>query len=282
MRVATLSAPGVSQKTIQQFKCSPEIDLSSAIHPTQSPHSALIFGGDGTVHRYLPQICSWKIPMLVVPKGTGNDFAHSLRISSERVALRAWQQFCSGAKNVREIDLGLIRNGTEEIPFCCVVSAGMDADANARANRMPSWVRSSVAYLFAAVQSLLAFRPVDIEVTTDARHQKRQSLLIAVGNAHRYGGGIKIAPRAVLDDGLLDVCLVGRISKLKVLFCLPIIYFGGHTRLKEVEYFQASKVRIETNPALELYADGEPACRTPVEISLIPRGLQVIVPLERC
>jgi len=145
--------------------------------------------------------------MLVVPKGTGNDFAHSLRISSERVALRAWQQFCSGAKNIREIDLGLIRNGTEEIPFCCVVGAGLDADANARANRMPSWLRSSVAYLFAAVQSLLAFRPVEIEVTTDARHQKRQSLLIAVGNAHRYGGGIKIVPRAVLDDGLL-----GRLS----------------------------------------------------------------------
>jgi len=282
MRVAVFSAPTVSARIIKQFKYSDEIEFLSQIKSSESPHSALIFGGDGTVHRYLPQVCSWKIPMLVVPKGTGNDFAHSLGIKSEKVAFRAWQQFCSGAKNVREIDLGLIRNGTEEIPFCCVVGAGMDADANARANRMPSWVRSPVAYLFAAVQSLLAFRPVDIEVTTDARHQKRQSLLIAVGNAHRYGGGIKIAPRAVLDDGLLDVCLVGRISKLKVLFCLPIIYFGGHTRLKEVEYFQASKVRIESNPALELYADGEPACRTPVEISLIPRGLQVIVPLERC
>jgi len=280
MSIAVFAAPTVSQATIQKFKCSDRINFISQIDTTPNPDAALIFGGDGTVHRHLPYLYSNKIPFLVVPKGSGNDFAHALGIHSERVALRAWQQFCAGGKNIREIDLGLIRKDDQEIPFCCVVGAGLDADANARANRMPSWLRSSAGYLFAAVQALLSFQPAEIHVTTDAHQEKRTALLIAVGNAHRYGGGIKIVPRATLDDGLLDICLVGNISKLKVFFCLPIIYFGGHTRLKEVAYFRTATIRIESEPLLDIYADGELVSHTPVEISLVSRGLRVIVPRE--
>lgn len=282
MRIAVLTAPTVSRQTIQQFKLLSEIELSPGIDLSKPPDAVLVFGGDGTVHRHLPNLYATNIPMLVVPKGSGNDFAHALGIHSERAALRAWRQFCGGGSNVREVDLGLIRKDDREIPFCCVVGAGLDAQANARANRMPSWLRRSAGYLIAAIQALLSFRPVEVQVTTEVLRERQLALLIAVGNANRYGGGIKIVPRATLDDGLLDVCVVGKISKLKVLFCLPIIYFGGHTRLKEVDYFQARTVRIEADQALELYADGELVCDTPVEISLVPRGLRVIVPLEGC
>jgi len=282
MKVAALAAPGVSQETIRKFICSSDIEPSLDNTALPTLDAALIFGGDGTVHRFLPEIYAQKTPMLVVPKGTGNDFAHALGVHSEKIALRAWRHFCAGGKNVRKIDLGLIRTAEQEIPFCCVAGAGLDADANARANRLPSWLRSSAGYLFAAVQALFTFRPVEVQVSTETRKEKRQALLIAVGNAHRYGGGIKIVPRAQVDDDLLDICLVGNISKLKVFFCLPIIYFGGHTRLKEVEYFRAHTVRIESSPALEVYADGEAVCHTPVDISLVTKGLSVIVPLERC
>ncbi|HEY6252600.1 MAG TPA: diacylglycerol kinase family protein [Candidatus Angelobacter sp.] len=281
MRVAALLSPKVSVLSVEAFRVE-NAEIILGLSSQATPDVALVFGGDGTVHRYLPQLYANKIPMLVVPKGSGNDFAHALGIDSERIALRTWQRFCTGEINIREIDLGLIRKDNQEIPFCCVVAAGLDAEANARANRMPSWIRSTAGYLFAAVQALASFHPVEIQITTDARKDKRSALLIAVGNAHRYGGGVKIAPRAKLDDGLLDVCLVGEISKLKVFFCLPIIYFGGHTRLKEVDYFQARTIRIESNPAVDLYADGELACHTPAEISLVPRSLQVIVPQKRC
>ena len=282
MNVAALLAPTVSAKAVEPFKCSDAIQFSSQIEPSDNPEAALIFGGDGTVHRYLPQLYANKIPALVVPKGTGNDFAHAIGIHNEKIALRAWKHFCAGGNNVREIDLGLIRKDEQVIPFCCVAGAGLDADANARANRLPSWLRSSAGYLFAAVQALFAFRPVKIQVSTRDRTENRKALLIAVGNAHRYGGGIKIVPEAQVDDGLLDVCLVGEISKLKVFFCLPIIYFGGHTRLKEVEYFQAGIVQIESDPALDVYADGELVCRTPVDLSLVRQGLRVIVAPEGC
>lgn len=282
MNVSVLAAPTITSETIERFKCSTQIELSSGICTTPQPDAALIFGGDGTVHRYLPHLRANGIPALVVPKGSGNDFARALGISSEKVALRAWEQFLAGRKNVRQIDLGLIRSGQEEIVFCCVVGIGLDAEANARANRMPAWMRSSIGYPLAALQALFSFAPVEIQVTTETADKKRLAVLAAVGNAHRYGGGVKIVPQAILDDGLLDVCLVGQISRLKVLFCLPSIYFGGHTRLKEVEYFRARTVCIDTNPTLDVYADGELACRTPVEISLEPRSLSVIVPPEKC
>lgn len=281
MRVATLLGPRASESSLQAFK-KEHIDFLDGFPDNARVDAALIFGGDGTIHRYLPHLRANGIPALVVPKGSGNDFARALGISSEKVALRAWKQFLAERKNVRQIDLGLIRSGQKEIPFCCVVGIGLDAEANARANRMPTWIRGSIGYPLAALQALFSFKPVEIHVTTESVDKKRLAVLAAVGNAHRYGGGIKIVPKAILDDGLLDVCLVGQISKLKVLFCLPSIYFGGHTRLKEVEYFRARTVCIAANPVLDVFADGELACRTPVEISLEPRSLSVIVPPERC
>jgi diacylglycerol kinase family enzyme len=99
-----------------------------------------------------------------------------------------------------------------------------------------------------------------------------------VGNALSYGGGMKVTPRATLDDGLLDFCLVSKMNKLKLLCWVPTIFFGQHLRLKQVEYFRASQIRIEAARKLDLYADGEYAAQTPVEIGLIRRGMRVIVP----
>jgi diacylglycerol kinase (ATP) len=277
--VAALLHPSIQSAAISLFQnasCHIEIreDLNNAGHLD----AALIFGGDGTVHRFLPQLQKLKIPALVVPKGSGNDFAKTLGITSPRVALGAWKEFCKTGKNVREIDLGILQTDESEVPFCCVAGAGLDSVANARANRMPSWLRGSAGYLVAALQSLPAFRPVSFSITAGQREIQRSGFLLAVGNAHRYGHGIKIAPRAVLDDGLLDVCVVGAMNKLKLLAAIPTVFFGAHLGIREVEYCQAAEIRIDSDPALEIYADGEFACSTPAAIRLLPRALRVIIP----
>ena len=107
---------------------------------------------------------------------------------------------------------------------------------------------------------------------------RRSTFFIAIGNAHSYGGGMKVTPRATLDDGLLDICVVSKMNKLKLLCWVPTIFFGEHLRLKEVEYFQATQLRIDAERKLDLYADGDCAAQTPVEIGLIRQGLRVIVP----
>jgi diacylglycerol kinase (ATP) len=280
VNAAALLGLSAREKTIQEFCLSEDVQLSLAIEPAQNHDAALIFGGDGTVHRHLAQLHRYKIPTLVVPTGSGNDFAKSLGIRNVEIALRAWQQFCVDGSNVKEIDLGLIRAGGEEILFCCVAGVGMDAEANARANRMPQWLKSRGGYVLAALQSLVAFKPVEMSVKTAQREIRRPAFFVAVGNAHRYGGGMKVTPRALPDDGLLDICVVSKLNKLKLLCWVPTIFFGGHLRLKQVEYFQAERVRIETGRELGLYADGDFACKTPVEIGVVRKALRVIMPSE--
>src|SRR6476646_2890525 len=279
MIAAALLHPDVSPKVVDRFRSSGvEIKILDHPEPAENYSAALIFGGDGTVHRHLPQLHQCKIPTLVVPTGSGNDFAKALGIRTVEIAWRAWQQFCSDGKNVKEIDLGVIKFGNQEELFCCVAGVGMDADANARANRMPPWLKSRGGYVLAALQSLIAFKPAAMNITAEGREIRRSAFFIAVGNALSYGGGMKVTPRAALDDGLLDICLVSRMNKLKLLCWVPTIFFGKHLHLKELEYLRAAQITIEAERNLDLYADGDYAAQTPVEIGLIRRGLRVIVP----
>jgi len=279
MIASALLHPDVSTKIVDRFRGSGiEIEIQDNLKEMEGCGAALIFGGDGTVHRHLAQLHQQKIPTLVVPTGSGNDFAKALGIRDISIALRAWKQFCSVGKNVREIDLGVIRAGGKEILFCCVAGVGMDAEANARANRMPAWLRGRGGYVLAALQSLIAFKSVEMNITAGGREIRCPAFFIAVGNAQSYGGGMKVTPQATLDDGLLDICVVSKMNKLKLLSWVPTIFFGAHLRLKQVEYFQTKRIRIEVERELDLYADGDYAGRTPVEIAVIPRALRVIVP----
>lgn len=281
MTVAALLHPDVSPKVVDRFRSTDiEIKILDQMEQAESYSAALIFGGDGTVHRHLSQLHQQKIPTLVVPTGSGNDFAKALGIRSIDIALRAWKQFCSDGKNVKEIDLGVIKFDDQEKLFCCVAGVGMDAEANARANRMPRWLKSKGGYVLAALQSLIAFKPVAMNIAANKREIRRSAFFIAVGNALSYGGGMKVTPQATIDDGLLDICLVSKMNKLKLLCWVPTIFFGAHLRLKQVGYFQAKQIRIETERELVVYSDGDYAGITPVEIGVIPRALRVIVPVQ--
>lgn len=88
---------------------------------------------------------------------------------------------------------------------------------------------------------------------------------------------MKIAPRAKMDDGLLDVCLVRTLNKAKLLTAFPTVYFGRHLGMEEVEYVQTSKLRMDTEKPVDVYADGEYVCKTPIEVSVARNGLKLIV-----
>src|SRR6476619_3060488 len=153
MIVAGLLHPDVSSKVINRFRSSGgEMNILDHLEQGQNYSAALIFGGDGTIHRHLSQLHQHKTPTLVVPTGSGNDFAKGLGIRNVEIALQAWKQFCANQKNVKEIDLGGIRSGRQELFVCCVAGIGMDAEANARANRMPPWLKSRGGDVLAALQ----------------------------------------------------------------------------------------------------------------------------------
>jgi diacylglycerol kinase (ATP) len=103
-------------------------------------------------------------------------------------------------------------------------------------------------------------------------------MLAVAANSPSFGGGMKIAPRAKLDDGKLDLCIVQAMDKMS-LFCLfPTVYFGRHLNSRRVEYLQTPTATIETASPGDVFADGEFVCQTPVEFSVASKALQVIVP----
>ncbi len=214
----------------------------------------------------------------MVPRGSGNDFARALGIKNRAQAFAAWNQFCASGNNVREIDLGSIRStakNAEPVLFCCVGGAGLDAEANRHANAMPRWLRSHGGYLLGVLLVVAGSQGEDFAL--DSHPPIHESgLMAAFANAPAYGHGIPIAPRARLDDGLLDICFVRAVGRARLLQLLPSVFSGRHVHLPEVEYFQASRLRIETVPPLAIYADGEYVCHTPAEIEVVPRSLWVI------
>jgi len=295
VRAAAIFGPGCCAQDLSPFQANSESHWIIGLPDKSSEADAIvIFGGDGTMHRHLPQLVKLQLPVLVVPSGSGNDFARALKLRGVRDSLAAWRKFSSPGNNVREIDLGLItpvadKNCAGEAPaelghlFCCVGGVGLDAEIARRANLLPRWLRGHGGYVLSLLPALLKFAPVSASISFFARNAFvsapfRRIMVAAFANAPTYGGGMKIAPRAELDDGRLDICIVGDINK-SALFCLfPTIYFGRHLRIPQVEYCQTERLRIETKNPTAVYADGEYVCRTPVEVSVVPKALRVIVP----
>jgi diacylglycerol kinase family enzyme len=345
VRAVAILAPFVSEQEVRAFEV-PGVSIftGNELDPTDEPDAALIFGGDGTVHRHLGTLVSKRTPVLAVPTGSANDFASSLGIHSVAEALAAWKQFCETRENSRLIDLGTIqplhpfeaaemlpalRDDPEEhwqdesletlhfVPdgprrdlpklgprieqsqarrwleaereasrttyFACIAGTGLDAAVNRQAMKHPRWLRAHGGYVVALLQVLGGFRPPQVTVSLEIEGHwqtpvREPGMLVAVGNGPSYGSGMRLAHLAELDDGLLDVCFVRQLSKLRLARLFHVVFRGAHLGMKEVEYWKATRVRIQTDPVMELFADGEYICPTPVELAVRREALRVIVP----
>ncbi len=301
MRAAAILGLGCSPKNLVPFqRAAPHIEWHVGVPAaTDKPDVILLFGGDGTIHRHLHALVQLNLPVLIVPSGSGNDFSRSLGLSHMRNSVSAWRAFCSGSNNIRNIDLGAITampatkrtadpptHGESPKYFATVAGLGLSSEVAARANSMPRWLRGHGGYALTAVPSIATFAPFPMKILAPDDNQNwatrsdAPTIVAAFANSSTFGDGMKIAPRAQLDDGQLDVCLIRSISPFK-LFCLfPTVYFGRHLSMREVEYFQAARVRVETEYPLDVYADGEFACQTPVEIGVQAAALKVVSPTQ--
>jgi len=382
VRAVALLGPVAKKHHVLRFE-RPGVNLFSGneLDPTDQPDAALIFGGDGTIHRHLSGLAVKQIPTLVVPLGSANDCARSIGIETVEKALTAWTRFCDTGQNIRRIDIGTIRalegppktdlaDGSEEfaawmkasanapqdlsdiqrgvdarcgenfgsrpdaraanrVPrqdesleslhfvsdgprrdlppmgasimrsqlrhlnkaerevarttfYASIAGTGLDAAVNRLTLRQPRWLRAHGGYVVALLQVLGGFRPPHIRLSIEVEgcwktRIDEPGFLIAVGNGPQYGHGMRLAHEAQMDDGLLDLCFVRPLSKLRLLRLFRVVYRGGHIGMKEVEYFRTSRVRIQTEPATEIFADGEYICKTPVEIAIRRNALRVIV-----
>jgi diacylglycerol kinase (ATP) len=282
MRAAAILGPGNLGNCVARFQRQVGVQWTSLIEQAEA---VLIFGGDGTIHRNISTLVELEVPILVVPCGSGNDFARALKLRSVPDSLAAWRKFVNGKTNVRAIDLGVIHETGGEPPrrehyFCCVAGVGLDAEIARRANDLPKWIRAHGGYALSAPREFLRFAPFPMKISSNGNTTNafQPTILAAVANAPTYGGGMKIAPHARLDDGKLDLCVVRAMDVFR-LFCLfPTVYFGRHLGFEEVEYQQTPSAKIETEHPFDVYADGEFVCQTPVEFRVARNALKVIVP----
>ncbi len=311
MRAAAILGLGCSLKNLDPFQ-SDEAGKEKAIEwrvglPSDADEAdvILIFGGDGTIHRHLNQLVKLGLPVLVVPTGSGNDFARALGLRNVKDSIAVWRSFRAeqyrGATNVRMIDLGTItplENPSEtELPavsrnsklgtknyFCSVAGIGLDSEVARRANKLPRWLRGHGGYALSLAPALFRFAPFPMKIFAQGSNgawsipSDQSTTLAAFANSGIYGSGMKIAPRAKLDDGQLDICVIAGIDPLKLACLFPTVYFGGHLNIRAVNYFQAARLRVETESPIEVYADGEWVCRTPIGVAVEPGALKVIVP----
>lgn len=228
-------------------------------------------GGDGTVSEVAGGLAGSQVALGVIPAGTGNDFSHALGLPSApepaaRVAL---------GRSRRRVDLGHVHNADQRVSFVNVTGCGFDAEV-VRRTSATLCAGGALLYLGGILRTLRAFRPVPMRLVADGRSLERLVLGIAVAIGPRYGGGMLIAPHAVVDDGWFDVCLIGDVTPLQLVALLPRLYAGTHGVHRAVELFRCRELTVEPVLAASdvgCQADGELLDRLPATFSIQPQGL---------
>jgi len=226
-------------------------------------------GGDGMMNMVLQAVAGTGVPLGLVPAGSGNDFARQLGLDP-RDAVAAADVVAAG--HLRTIDAA--RAGDHW--YAGVLSSGFDSNVNQRANAM-TWPRGPARYNVAILAELRVFHAVPFTVEVDGEVVDSHAMLVAVGNGTSYGGGMRVCPGAVLDDGLLSVTVLGKVSKVEFLRVFPRVYSGTHVDHPAVSVRSGRTVRLAA-PGVVAYADGEYVAPLPVQISAVPGALTVLVP----
>ncbi|HWF55950.1 MAG TPA: diacylglycerol kinase family protein [Solirubrobacteraceae bacterium] len=231
---------------------------------------AVAFGGDGLIGAVAGALAGTDGVLGVLPGGRGNDFARGLGIPLKPVA--ACAILSNGA--LSELDLGTAGERT----FIGIASCGFDSDVNRIANESRI-IRGNLVYSYATVRALFSWRRASFTVTLDGGEPRRfTGYSVAVANTAYFGGGMRLAPQALVDDGLLEVVTITDLSRLRFLRLLPTVFSGSHVKQAVVGVARASRVEIAADRPFTLYADGEAIAELPVTVSVLPRAVKVMVP----
>ncbi len=258
---------------------SPDETREAAARAAEEKRAAVaVCGGDGSAHAAANALAHTKTALALIPAGRANDFARAMRIPDD--AERAAQLIARHFKQIKErggtdaeirpIDLGNV-NGTR---FCTVAAFGIDAHISRETRR------SGRSYLVEAVRQAWTYRRIPVNIRGDFGKRRLEATLCAAANTAVYGKRFHIAPGAETEDGLLNVCLIGRTSRLERLRLLALIMKGAHVGRRGVEMLTTSALQLETEEPQLVYADGEPAAETPASFK-VERGALLVLAARR-
>lgn len=236
----------------------------------------VVAGGDGTIHMGLQIAVKERVPLGIMPLGTGDDNARGLGIPIKDLDAAA-AVIATGYR--RTVDCGQVTLASGESHyFLGVLSVGFDSQVNERANTM-SFPKGESKYIAAILAELAVFKPVPFELEVDGELHDQQAMLMAFGNGVSYGGGMKVCPDAEFDDGLLDLTVLGPVSKFRFVSAFPNVFKGTHSKFPFVKQYKFKHARVDA-PGQTVYADGERIGPVPAAIEVIPEAVDVLVPIR--
>ncbi len=229
----------------------------------------IIIGGDGTINESVNGL-KHDIPVSILPAGTGDDFIKNVSIG------KALEEQIDTAINgeIKRIDLGQCNNRK----FVNGVGIGFDGQiVEDMASKRVPLLRGHAAYYYHVLRILGGYRERKFDYQIDDRSFAKDLILLTIGNGTTFGGGFKLMPEAKVDDGLLEICEIGKVSGLRRFLNISKLSNGTHGSLEGVNFYKGKRVFIGENPLLFAHIDGERLGQPPFDIKVLPEALQLRV-----
>lgn len=279
LAAAQLRARGVEPE-IRETKASGDaerIATEAIADRGESLRCIVACGGDGTIQEVAGALAKAKTesppPLGLIPAGRCNDFAHALGVPKDPT--RAADLLIEGT--AKPFDLGRVNDRY----FCTVATIGIDSEVSSYVDGMRGPLKGTIAYLYGALCVLRRYQAKPVRIKGDFGQIEQPIFLASSGNTRLYGGSIPIAPDADPTDGLLDLCVIDAVSKLRALALIPAVLAARHRNRRGVRIIQTKRFTIDADAPLEIWADGERIAQTPATIEAMPAALRVVVPKNR-
>jgi YegS/Rv2252/BmrU family lipid kinase len=241
-------------------------------------------GGDGILYEVVNgffeagEPIPTKSTLGLIPFGTGSDTRRTFGIPDGLPAARVLVE-----GRARALDAGRVTVGGRVLHFLNVAEAGIGADVSDRVNRAPKNFGGRVSFLIGTLQGLAAWKHKPMKIVVDGRETRELvAQAVTVANCQYYGSGMRVAPRAIPDDGLFDVLISGAFGKLEGLTGLRKIYAGTHLDdpklASKLEFFHAARVEVSSPVPVLVQLDGEVVGELPALFELLPRALRFLTP----
>lgn len=230
-------------------------------------------GGDGTLSGIVGELAEKDVPLLIVPAGTGNDFARAFGLPRDPVQALYAQLHGERA----HIDLGTV-NGK---PFLNVSGSGFDVEVLRKTEELKAVYPGEKAYRKAVMAVLGRYKPMELELSIDGgAYEHRRVTIAEIANGQYFGGGMRVAPEAAHDDGLLDVVTVVPVWHGLIPLLLPLLILGIHTRLPLAKAVRARSAVLRC-PGMTVNIDGRLERMDEARFGVLPGALCVMRPKKR-
>lgn len=277
-RVKTLLGQQGITARFHSPQSAPEMESAAKQAIADGAKVLLAMGGDGTLQVLANAAAGSDVVLGILPTGGGNDFAAALGLPKDPVA--AAGAILEGA--VKRVDLARARtaDGRERL-YCGGGGAGLDAAAARYATEVYGSMRGRSRYLLSALSALRNYSTFTIraEFPGSATGAIESRILVAAAlNTPSYGAGLKLAPAARIDDGLLDFVVVKDLTRTEVAGVVFHWALRGELRTQRIECWKVQRVRIAADKPCQFHGDGEILGPLPVDIEVVPQAIQILVP----